>query len=762
MTPRALDIIVPVYKNAALTEQCVRSILTHLGEIEDRTPRLLLINDSPDDEEVARILSDFAANDLRRCLILTNEENLGFVQTVNRGIEIAVSAGRDVLLVNSDTVTFEGTLREIVTVAAIDPQIGFVSPRSNNASICSLPHFHGGKQLGAEECYKKWQCLSVSMPAFHYTPTAVGFYLFVAYNVLRNQGALSEDFGLGYEEENDLIMRAGKVGVRAAVANHAFVYHTGSASFSLTGLDAPALRSQNLLRLTDRHPEFLPLVRRYEASPHYRAERLMSGLLPDGDGRVRLVFDLTSMGQHYNGTNEHTVAVLKQLVANWSEYFRIAGLASKEVFSFHGLDRLHGLERDRPEAPGLHAIAIRLAQPFDIHHINVLERLAPINLYAMLDTIAEDCGPLAAEHDLSRLWNHVASHANGLLFNSKCSERSFCLRHPAAAALPRMTQLLSTTTTEYQANLTMRGSNSHVLVLGNHFPHKGSEMAGRLLSQAFPTIQFVVLGGENRQESNVTMLRSGGVEAESMQKLICDATAIVLPSYVEGFGLGLMHALAARKPTVVRKIRVTEEILATFDNVEGVFLFETNADLPAALARALNAKSSACLGTRQLSWRDWGDAVVRLCTRLVAAPDTFTKLVQRVEASDALSHLALTSMPPPSLSPNEPVGPQATVRASTVPQLLCLNGRAFVEAAYRLVLRREADPSGLGFYVAEVEGGLDKREVLRALATSPEGRGKAADVPGLSEFLEESAERSYKAIFRRLVRTASRNSASNR
>ena len=62
----------------------------------------------------------------------------------------------------------------------------------------------------------------------------------------------------------------------------------------------------------------------------------MSGLLPEADGRLRLVFDLTGMGQHYNGTNEHTLAVLRPLVERWRSRFRIAGVASNEVFRFHG------------------------------------------------------------------------------------------------------------------------------------------------------------------------------------------------------------------------------------------------------------------------------------------------------------------------------------------------------------------------------------------------------------------------------------------
>ena len=565
---RSIDIIVPIYRNADLTEACVRSLLEHIDELRDLSPRITLINDSPDDKDVVELLSRLQA-DAPQIVVHVNPENLGFVRSVNAGLRSARRDGRDVLLVNSDTVTFPGTLRELVRVAGVDSQIGFVSPRSNNASICSLPHFRGGRQPSPHEAYANWKAICRTLPAFHFSPTCVGFYMYIAHPVLMNHEVLREEFGIGYEEENDLVMRASKVGTRAVIANHAFAYHAGAASFELTALDLDSHRTENLKHLNKLHPEFLPLVRRYEASAHYRAEQLMSGLLPDADSRRRLVFDLSGMGQHFNGTNEHSVAVLRCLAARWSSKFRIAGVANQQTFRFHELDRIEGLEREDPAAPGVHGVAVRLAQPFDLHHVNVLENLAPVNVFAMLDTIAEDCSPLSANGGFLPLWDHVADHVNGLLFNSKFSERAFCVRHPAALRLPRMAKLLSTSAAEYRAEAAGPSPNKHVLVLGNHFPHKGSDTAGKKLAQAFPRIEFVVIAGQSDRHANLTMLESGTIESARMDQLIREASIIVLPAHVEGFGLGFMHALAAGKPIVARRIPATEEILSTLRRRQG-------------------------------------------------------------------------------------------------------------------------------------------------------------------------------------------------
>ena len=153
---RPLDIIVPIYRKPELVQACVQSLLDHLDELRTSNPRIRLINDSPDDTEVKELLSKLASQH-DRIIVHSNTCNIGFVRSVNIGLAIAKRDGRDALLVNADTVTFIGTLRELLEVAASDPQIGFVSPRSNNASICSLPHFRGGRPPSQEEAFVNWQ-----------------------------------------------------------------------------------------------------------------------------------------------------------------------------------------------------------------------------------------------------------------------------------------------------------------------------------------------------------------------------------------------------------------------------------------------------------------------------------------------------------------------------------------------------------------------------------------------------------------------------
>lgn len=78
-------------------------------------------------------------------------------------------------------------------------------------------------------------------------------------------------------------------------------------------------------------------------------------------------------------------------------------------------------------------------------------------------------------------------------------------------------------------------------------------------------------------------------------------------------------------------------------------------------------------------------------------------------------------------SDTAPADPPATLDALTA-----LRDVAFVKAAYRVMLGREADPSGLDQYVRQLRSGaLDKVDILALLRDSEEGRRRDIEVPGL-------------------------------
>jgi GT2 family glycosyltransferase/glycosyltransferase involved in cell wall biosynthesis len=750
MDRKTIDIIVPVYKSVHLTTRCLNSLADHINEIASNDPRLIVINDSPGESDVHRMLESFASRH-SYVTVLENERNLGFVKTVNKGLGIACKAGRDVILVNADTETFTDTLKNLVSAAYSDSQIGFASPRSNNASICSLPHFYGGTVADQAESYKRWKVLSRTMPAFHFTPTAVGFYLYIKHAILANFGFLDPEFGLGYEEENDLILRANKVGYRAVMVNNAFAYHAGSASFNLLDMNLTAHQGANLQKMAQRHAEFLPLVRRYEGSAHFRAEALLSHVLPSTSGRLKLVFDLSSVGPNFNGTNEMGMAIIDGLYERHSSTFEFNVICSLETFKFHKLDRHEGLRRHDAEhrTAERFAIGIQLGQPFSVHAISVLEDLAVINIFGMLDTIGDDCGYLSITHQLESLWGHIARHANGMFFNSKFSEQCVIARYPDAKNLARYARLLPTKLTNYKKELGA-SAGEHVLIMGNHFAHKASDAAAEILKVAFPTIQFVVLGKENGVSRNVRTYRAGTLGDRQMESLYTRASIVVLPSHVEGFGLGLVHALAARKVVVARDIPATREILSTYKSVSGLFLYAADKDVVRALSLAMAESASQTDDDGAESWHEWVDGFARFCAKLVEQDDVFDRLVRRIQSGDLLRKAELLdrlqSLPLPTVAgtkDNVVEGTEKTrsgaitdergrewYRARHVKQLLGCDGEEFVYSAYVTLFNRLPDSDGLVNYLSELQSGIGKLEIVSRLRNSSEGQQSRVPLAG--------------------------------
>jgi FkbH-like protein len=89
--------------------------------------------------------------------------------------------------------------------------------------------------------------------------------------------------------------------------------------------------------------------------------------------------------------------------------------------------------------------------------------------------------------------------------------------------------------------------------------------------------------------------------------------------------------------------------------------------------------------------------------------------------------------------------------ANSVEQLLSYDDVAFVDCAYKTLLRRPPDAAGLANYLAVLRGGAAKMRIISALLHSREGRRSAVALPGLRD-----ADFRYRLarvpIFRRFVR----------
>jgi GT2 family glycosyltransferase/glycosyltransferase involved in cell wall biosynthesis len=263
-----IHIIIPVYRGLAETRRCIESVL----RTDNSQPhRITIIDDCSPDAELTDYLTTLSRND--RVQVLHNKQNLGFVATVNRGMELDPHA--DVILLNSDTEVTGDWLDRLHRCAYSATDIGTVTPFSNNATICSYPKFCHDNALPEGWDIAELDALfrQVNASKSVEIPTAVGFCMYIRRASLNAVGLFDvERFGKGYGEENDFCMRARKRGWRHLLCADTFVFHAGGVSFAETQNARKQVAQQVLNRL---HPSYPYMVQQHIRKDPARPYRLM-------------------------------------------------------------------------------------------------------------------------------------------------------------------------------------------------------------------------------------------------------------------------------------------------------------------------------------------------------------------------------------------------------------------------------------------------------------------------------------------------------
>ena len=234
VTPsHSVDIVVCIHNALADVRLCLQSIIDHTPE----PYQLLLVNDGSD-HATTQFLADFKNVHPQR-ILLEHPTAQGYTKAANRGLRAA--SADYVVLLNSDTVVPRLWLQPLLECAESDPTTGIVGPLSNAASWQSVPErfdnqgdwminpLPPGYQVNdmAELVYL------ASPKRFPRVPFVNGFCFVLKRSVIDRIGYLDEEhFPYGYGEENDYCLRAAAAGFSLAIADHAYVYHAKSKSYS--------------------------------------------------------------------------------------------------------------------------------------------------------------------------------------------------------------------------------------------------------------------------------------------------------------------------------------------------------------------------------------------------------------------------------------------------------------------------------------------------------------------------------------------------
>lgn len=222
-----VNVIIPVYKGYDDTLATIYSVLVNK---QKSCFNLFVVNDASPEPKLTEKLRGLAS--LNLFAYHENEQNIGFVATVNKALEFEPRC--DVVLLNADTIVYGDWLDRILEHAQTHPDAATITPFSNNATICSYPQANQENFL-ALECSREQLDLyarACNVGRTTRIPTGVGFCFYMRRSVIDQIGAFDAIFGRGYGEENDFCMRALKAGYKNLLANDIFVYHSGKVSFT--------------------------------------------------------------------------------------------------------------------------------------------------------------------------------------------------------------------------------------------------------------------------------------------------------------------------------------------------------------------------------------------------------------------------------------------------------------------------------------------------------------------------------------------------
>lgn len=266
-----VDIIIPIYNGY----DYLTNLFDGIKSNTDLNYRLIVINDKSSDLRVLPLLNNYQEIFGSKMLLVNNEENLGFVKTINKGLSLAKE---NVIILNSDVIVPKNWASRLLEPIIKNDKVASVTPFSNAATIFSLPqnNFDNDFNEDLEQVNNKIQNINLPAGSLKF-PTGVGFCMAMNKKTIKEIGGLDEIFEKGYAEENDWCQRAIKRGYINTIAPNLFVWHKHGGSFN--NKEKQDLLKSHLKILKKRYPNYSKSIKNLLKDGKYLSIRFWAELL---------------------------------------------------------------------------------------------------------------------------------------------------------------------------------------------------------------------------------------------------------------------------------------------------------------------------------------------------------------------------------------------------------------------------------------------------------------------------------------------------
>lgn len=217
-----VSLIVLTYNNLDLTKSCLESIIKHTTYSNFE---VIVVDNLSCDGTQEYLMSTYSQHENFK--VILNEENLGFAAGNNVGLEAA--SGDILVIINNDTYVAPYWLEPIVK-ALKSPDVGLVCPVTNNI----------GNEAKIDIHYKTFNEMKVYALDYvcdhvgeRYPMSCIAFFCVgMRRSTYEQIGPMSEEYGLGFFEDDDYCMRVLQHGLKNFAIDESFVHHHLSASFN--------------------------------------------------------------------------------------------------------------------------------------------------------------------------------------------------------------------------------------------------------------------------------------------------------------------------------------------------------------------------------------------------------------------------------------------------------------------------------------------------------------------------------------------------